>query len=47
MMWCRGEIHPGAAVLAEIASCQLEFKYLAHETGRAEYYERVRWLSSS
>ncbi|KAH6881199.1 glycoside hydrolase [Coprinopsis sp. MPI-PUGE-AT-0042] len=37
----RGEIHPGAGVLAEIESCQLEFKYLAKETGWAEYYERV------
>ncbi|KAH6888926.1 glycoside hydrolase [Coprinopsis sp. MPI-PUGE-AT-0042] len=41
IMAVTGEIHPGAGVLAEIESCQLEFKYLAKETGRAEYYERV------
>ncbi|KAH6881195.1 glycoside hydrolase [Coprinopsis sp. MPI-PUGE-AT-0042] len=41
VMAVTGETHPGAGVLAEIASCQLEFKYLAKETGRAEYYERA------
>ncbi|KAG8903995.1 hypothetical protein FRB99_002407 [Tulasnella sp. 403] len=32
-------------VLAEIGTCQLEFKQLAHWTGRAEYFERVDKLS--
>ncbi|KAH8103862.1 glycoside hydrolase [Cristinia sonorae] len=30
-----------AAMLAEVASCQMEYKYLAHLTGRVEYYEKV------
>ncbi|KAF9516571.1 glycoside hydrolase family 47 protein [Hydnum rufescens UP504] len=29
------------ALLAEMASCQLEYKYLAHLTGRAEYFQKV------
>ena len=29
---------------AEALSCQLEYKYLAHLTGRKEYFERVRRL---
>ncbi|KAH6904717.1 glycoside hydrolase [Coprinopsis sp. MPI-PUGE-AT-0042] len=41
VMAVTGETHPGTGVLAEIASCQLEFKYLVKETGRAEYYERA------
>jgi mannosyl-oligosaccharide alpha-1,2-mannosidase len=28
-------------LLAELASCQLEYKYLSKLTGRPEYYERV------
>lgn len=31
----------GAALLAEISSCQMEYKYLAHLTGRAEYFHSV------
>lgn len=29
-------------MLAEIASCQLEYAYLAHLTGKIEHYDRVR-----
>lgn len=28
-------------MLAEIASCQVEYAYLAHATGKAEHYARV------
>jgi hypothetical protein len=28
-------------LFAEIASCQMEYKYLAHLTGRAEYFTKV------
>jgi hypothetical protein len=28
-------------LFSEAASCQLEFKYLAKLTGRADYYEKV------
>lgn len=28
-------------LLAELASCQVEYKYLAKATGRFEYYEKV------
>lgn len=28
-------------LLAEIASCQVEYKYLSKVTGRPEYYEKV------
>jgi len=28
-------------LLAEIASCQLEYRYLAHLTGKGEYYRAV------
>lgn len=33
-------------LFAEAATCQLEYKYLAKLTGRAEYYEKVScsWL---
>ncbi|KAJ8689444.1 hypothetical protein PTI98_012347 [Pleurotus ostreatus] len=31
----------GPVLFAEAASCQVEYKYLAHLTGRAEYFERV------
>ncbi|KAH6888930.1 mannosyl-oligosaccharide 1,2-alpha-mannosidase [Coprinopsis sp. MPI-PUGE-AT-0042] len=47
VMAVTGETRPGAGVLAEIASCQLEFKYLAKETGRAEYYERAEGVMQS
>lgn len=33
----------GRVLFAEATSCQLEFKYLAKMTGRAEYYRRVRF----
>ncbi len=29
-------------ILAEIASCQLEYSYLAKATGKKEHYDRVR-----
>ena len=32
----------GAAVLAEFASCQMEYKYLAHLTGNGHYFTLVR-----
>ncbi|KAF8314087.1 seven-hairpin glycosidase [Clavulina sp. PMI_390] len=45
----------GASLLAEIASCQMEFKYLAHLTGKQEYFfksdkvidimEREQWVA--
>ncbi|CCM04166.1 uncharacterized protein FIBRA_06328 [Fibroporia radiculosa] len=31
----------GTVLLAEALSCQLEYKYLAHLTGRREYFQRV------
>ncbi len=31
----------GNALFAEIASCQLEFKYLAHLTGREDFFFKV------
>ena len=33
-------------LFAEATSCQLEYKYLAKVTGRAEYYEKVWFLFS-
>ncbi|KAF8628835.1 hypothetical protein AX17_005895 [Amanita inopinata Kibby_2008] len=45
-----GETRFGVAgpmiLFAEAASCQLEFKYLAKLTGRAEYYEKVENVMS-
>ncbi|KAH8103865.1 glycoside hydrolase [Cristinia sonorae] len=32
---------PGSVLYAEAMSCQMEYKYLAHLTGRAEYFEKV------
>ncbi|TCD69473.1 hypothetical protein EIP91_007599 [Steccherinum ochraceum] len=32
---------PGTVMLSEVASCQMEYKYLAHLTGRSEYFEKV------
>jgi hypothetical protein len=37
-----GNLGP-SALFAEATSCQLEYKYLAKVTGRAEYYEKVRF----
>jgi mannosyl-oligosaccharide alpha-1,2-mannosidase len=34
-----------STLLAEMASCQLEYKYLAHLTGRKEYFEKVERVS--
>ncbi|THH27799.1 hypothetical protein EUX98_g6396 [Antrodiella citrinella] len=31
----------GTAWLAEVMSCQMEYKYLAHLTGKAEYFEKA------
>lgn len=31
----------GHSLLAEIGTCQLEFKYLAHLTGKSVYFEAV------
>ncbi|EJD35550.1 seven-hairpin glycosidase [Auricularia subglabra TFB-10046 SS5] len=31
----------GRSLIAEIGSCQLEYKYLAHLTGRKEYFRKV------
>lgn len=31
-----------STLLAEGMSCQMEYKYLAHLTGRSEYYSKVR-----
>lgn len=36
---------PGTVMLSEIASCQMEFKYLAHLTGRSEYFEKVGFVA--
>ncbi|PVG00778.1 seven-hairpin glycosidase [Serendipita vermifera] len=36
----------GHSLLSEIASCQLEFKYLSHLTGKAEYFEKVDRITS-
>ena len=33
-------------LFAEATRCQLEYKYLARVTGRAEYYKKVRFLFS-
>jgi len=32
-----------STLFAQATSCQLEYKYLAKVTGRAEYYEKVRF----
>ncbi|KAL1675320.1 glycoside hydrolase [Schizophyllum commune] len=44
-----GELHRGFAgssvLLAEALSCQVEFKYLAHLTGKREYYEKVEHIN--
>ncbi|KAI0955388.1 hypothetical protein AcW1_006986 [Taiwanofungus camphoratus] len=32
---------PGIGILAEVASCQLEYTYLAQMTGRKEYFEKA------
>lgn len=34
----------GAAVLAEFASCQMEYKFLSHLTGNGHYFTLVRIL---
>lgn len=43
---CSGETREGwthgTVLWAEALSCQLEYKYLAHLTGRREYFEDVR-----
>lgn len=31
----------GSSLLAEIASCQLEYKYLAHITGNTHYFKKA------
>lgn len=31
----------GASLFAEIASCQMEYKYLAHITGKEKYFKKV------
>lgn len=39
-----GTLHQGwtgASLFAEIASCQMEYKYLAHVTGKADYFTKV------
>lgn len=42
---CSGEITPIAiGMLAEIASCQMEYSYLAKATGRSEYQEKVCYM---
>ena len=33
-------------LLAEMASCQLEYRYLAHLTGKAEYYHAVERINA-
>jgi mannosyl-oligosaccharide alpha-1,2-mannosidase len=43
---CSGGIRFGwqqnRVLWSEVLSCQMEYKYLAHLTGRAHYYEKVR-----
>lgn len=39
-----GEVSLGSGLLAEIGSCQLEYKYLAKMTGRPEFYERPDYV---
>lgn len=34
-------VGPEIGILAEIASCQLEYTYLAKETGKREYFDVV------
>ncbi|KZT02414.1 glycoside hydrolase family 47 protein [Laetiporus sulphureus 93-53] len=34
----------GTVLWAEVASCQLEYKYLAHLTGRRQYYDSVEHI---
>ena len=50
LLLCRGATRWGdlgtTTLFAEATSCQLEYKYLAKVTGRAEYYEKVRFLFS-
>lgn len=31
----------GRSLFAEVASCQLEYKYLAHLTGRQDFFQKV------
>ena len=35
-----------SAWLAEVGSCQMEYLYLAHLTGKKEYYDVVRFIFS-
>lgn len=32
---------PGRTVLAELGSCQLEYKYLSHVTGKQDYFQKA------
>ncbi|KAF8511343.1 mannosidase [Hysterangium stoloniferum] len=41
-----GGVTPPYVLLAEMASCQLEYRYLAHLTGNAEYYQVVEQINS-
>lgn len=37
-----GNIHgSGVGILAEIGSCQMEYAYLAHATGKREHFYKV------
>ncbi|KAF8522523.1 glycoside hydrolase, partial [Gautieria morchelliformis] len=41
-----GGVGKPRVLLAEIASCQLEYRYLAHLTGKAEYYHAVERINA-
>lgn len=35
------------SALADVASCQLEYAYLAHRTGKEKYFQRVGSLTTA
>jgi hypothetical protein len=45
---CRGaQQGPELAILAEMATCQLEYTFLAKETGKKEFFDLVSWPNYS
>jgi mannosyl-oligosaccharide alpha-1,2-mannosidase len=36
--------NPGIVLWAEALSCQMEYKFLAHLTGRTQYYQKVEHI---
>ena len=45
---CRAQFSGNyVAALADVASCQLEYAYLAHRTGNEKYFQRVGLLTTA